>query len=675
MAVAAEGFDNFFSFALIDRRGDGLNSIHLEGSTLRELIHGRAEEVGLNESMGAALGVHAGARLNLRSLTQDQWFQTFDPTAEVVPAGPTIAARVAGVARSAEDVSDAPDPFLLLTPAFYDRYHTEIGSCRCTVLVRALPGAVPDVIQHLKVIYPDAEITPAEDLTARIADTVSLQRRAWLLIALVTGVAATATLWQSATRVGRAMSSGDGARRALGSTQRDLSVGRLLVVVPAVVGGALVAIGVAYSLSPLAPLGLTKLAEPSPGLRFETEVLMLGALAVTLAAGLVTGAAVLWTGRRRMNRGASVSVRRPELALGRRLALGPGRAAILGVSIATIGIVGALTVDHSVRHVLDTPALYGADFDVSNMLDSGADKRALAEQLGTDPDVEATGLVWVQRQSSTALSVVGPGGTVEVSPAALESVKGTIAIAQTRGQLPRRPDEVALGNEVMQQLGVGIGDRVTATGSLGTRDLTVIGDSLDPGGDLVGSGFAMTLEGLATLVEPVIHGTVARFVPSADATALAQRYEALGFTPVTPPSEVGHIGELGGLPSRIAQLLSLIGLAALINAAVVTVKVGRRELAIHRALGFTPAQVIGAHLWQGVLAAVGGVAVGGAAGFMVGRAIERRLIIDVGAIPATRLPFAVWPALAVAGAVCLVVSACAGVFAARSRPVDALRAE
>ena len=69
-------------------------------------------------------------------------------------------------------------------------------------------------------------------------------------------------------------------------TRRERRFGRLLVITPPIVVGAAAALGIAYVLSPLAPVGLTRLAEPSPGLRWDPGVVVPGVfivLAVALA--------------------------------------------------------------------------------------------------------------------------------------------------------------------------------------------------------------------------------------------------------------------------------------------------------------------------------------------------------------------------------------------------------
>jgi hypothetical protein len=343
--------------------------------------------------------------------------------------------------------------------------------------------------------------------------------------------------------------------------------------------------------------------------------------------------------------------------------------------LATAGIVGGITLEHSINHVLVTPALYGADFDAANLLDSGSDKRAIGEQLAPDPEIDAVGLVWVQLPSAPMVHVVGPRGEADVNPNAVERIKGAISIKVTQGRPPGRADEVAIGRSLMQQLGASVGDQVTAVGSKGPLKLMVVGDNLDPGVDIAGQGFGMTVDGLGTLVDPSIGGTIARFAPGADQPALLERYSELGLTPVTPPSEILHVGQLGGLPGRVGLLFALLGIAALINAIVLTVRSGRREVAIHRALGFTSRQVLRAHLWEGAVVAVSGVVIGGAIGIVVGRAIDRQLIVNVGGIADIVVPSILWIAAFVIATTTVFAFAIAGTLALRNAPGYELHAE
>jgi hypothetical protein len=206
-------------------------------------------------------------------------------------------------------------------------------------------------------------------------------------------------------------------------------------------------------------------------------------------------------------------------------------------------------------------------------------------------------------------------------------------------------------------------------------EFVIVGELLNPGVDSTGGGFELTIDGLTTLLTPDVRSAAVRFAPHADHAAVILRHPDLNIVPVAPPSEVGNIGELGGLPARVAQLLALLGVAAMINAIVVTVANGRRQVAIHRALGFTSAQVVGAHLWQSALVVIAGGTAGGAAGFIVGRAIHHELVDNVGAIADTVIPTALWAVTASVLVVGLVAGCVTSFLALRSRPGAVLRVE
>ena len=101
-----------------------------------------------------------------------------------------------------------------------------------------------------------------------------------------------------------------------------------------------------------------------------------------------------------------------------------------------------------------------------------------------------------------------------------------------------------------------------------------------------------------------------------------------------------------------------------------------RDLAVARALGFTPRQVAAAVRWQGLVSAAAGAEVGLVAGVIAGRVVWTNLADDIGAVVAVRVP--VWTIPAVV-AVRLVVTLAATWWPARRarllRPAQVLRAE
>ena len=73
----------------------------------------------------------------------------------------------------------------------------------------------------------------------------------------------------------------------------------------------------------------------------------------------------------------------------------------------------------------------------------------------------------------------------------------------------------------------------------------------------------------------------------------------LGWQPVTPPSKVSNLAEIGSVPRLLAIALAALGLAGALHALLVAVSRRRRDIAIARALGFTPRQARTAVCWQG----------------------------------------------------------------------------
>ena len=57
----------------------------------------------------------------------------------------------------------------------------------------------------------------------------------------------------------------------------------MVALLPAAVGGALLAVVLAYALSPLMPVGIAREADPDLGLSFDPLVLGVGFVAVALA--------------------------------------------------------------------------------------------------------------------------------------------------------------------------------------------------------------------------------------------------------------------------------------------------------------------------------------------------------------------------------------------------------
>ncbi len=668
---AAQG--QFFAFAVVAQRGESDTFVPVHGKKVN-FASMAADEVVVEESTWAALGVDLGESLSLATLNQEQFEESLEQNSEIAPKGPTVSAKVVSVGRLPDGVSDAPDPMMFFPPAWFAVNRDRIGNCVCTVRVTAERQHQDAVIAALKLVYPSSSVAPTEDLGARINESVSLQRRAWLFIAASIWVATMIATAQAALRLRRALQTEDSTWFALGMTKRQRRLSVLLTLAPAAVGGALGAVVVAYVCSGMAPVGITRKAEPQPGLRFDETVLIPGAALVMVSAGALFVATILVPASRQ--RRALVNTRfGPTGWLGTTLLSGPGRGGVVGVILALAGLVTALTMQLSINRVLTTPRLYGANFDASNFAVDGRSKGRVAEVLAHDPDIEAVALVWEPLESEDRVRVVGKAGTASVLVRTFETKKDSITIVSTKGRFPVAEHEAAVGAAVLRQIGANVGDRVKLIGPRGSTEMQVVGDNFDPGENEAGTGFATTLEGLRRVSEPVISGIVVRYAPGADRTLVNARHPEAALEPVTPPGEVRHIGELGGLPTKAAVLLSILGAVALLNTSVLTVRVGRHAVAVSRALGLTTGQVIRAHVWQGLATGAISATIGGAIGLAVGRTIQQRLVTDVGAIPELVIPVSLGSVAAGGLLVCLACAFGSGCVAAKRKPSVSLRTE
>ncbi len=125
--------------------------------------------------------------------------------------------------------------------------------------------------------------------TASVEASIHPQAIGWWILAALAALVGLAVLGQALARQSIAEGEDYPTMAALGMNRRQLvilGVARNLVVA---VAGAAGAVLVATALSPIAPLGEARVAEPSTGIAFDTLVLPLGGLAtvvVVLALGI-----------------------------------------------------------------------------------------------------------------------------------------------------------------------------------------------------------------------------------------------------------------------------------------------------------------------------------------------------------------------------------------------------
>ncbi len=75
----------------------------------------------------------------------------------------------------------------------------------------------------------------------------------------------------------------------------------------------------------------------------------------------------------------------------------------------------------------------------------------------------------------------------------------------------------------------------------------------------------------------------------------------VGFRRVEPPGNLDSLQQVGDIPWYLAGVLSVLGLAGLGHALVTALRRRRIDLAIGRALGWTPGQSSGVLAWQALM--------------------------------------------------------------------------
>jgi FtsX-like permease family len=646
----------------------------------------RADELVVNEAMRDAVGAEIGDRLSLVSLTPEQ-FDVVRRTEDFPsPAGPTQQVRLVGVARTAEDVSDAPAPVLIVTPAYYERHGRAIAADH-TLGLRVDEDRTPEIEDRVRSRF-------GEDvwIAARIEDGLAVDVNGLRAFAVAAALAGLVALGLAFVRQADAMSEQHHHRRALGMTSHQLMASGVAAGLPVALGGALVAAAGAVVGGPFAITGLARQAEPGHGPWLDAALLP-GVVAVGLVV-LVIAAAASWLAvvrgptdeplvPVRPSRGARfLAGLPPPVAVGVRMALHTGRGptalpsgpALAGAAVGVAGVIAALTFGSRVDHLLATPKLWGADYDAIVTTVEDAPAEETAERVARDPDVTAVALVdWSQ------LSVPAGREQLPIEAVTVRGYQGVIRPVLVDGRAPGAPDEVTLGGEVLHRLGADVGDTVEA--GEGVR-LRVVGQYLQPAEDSANSGMLLTPEGFEAVAESDQSRVLVRFAPDADTVAALERLRNMGEqVEVTAavhdaPSNIDNLDELGALPAALAVFLALLATISAVHVLVSTTRRRRRDLAVLRVLGFGSGQLRGTLRWQALTVAAVGSVIGVPAGVIAGRRIWSALASSVGVVDDWSFPWlTVALVVPLALGVAVVLAIPPGRAAARLSPGRVLRAE
>jgi hypothetical protein len=698
----------------------------------------RPDEMVATTTAARLAGWHLGETVRFGAVSLAQAAAGANPLT-IKPVARFSAKLVGIVVFPTQVVNDDVDRFptyVLMTPALTDRLTTSLAYPSYGLRLEHGNADVAAVEREIIQLLPRGSVytfhvtsvTEGEVERASKPEAIALGvfgAITALVALLIGGLAVSRGLWED---------SGDlEVLRALGADPRTLRWGAILGPLGSVVVGALLAVGVASALSPLAPIGPPRQVDPAPGLSFDWTVLGTGAAVLVVGLGVLTVALAYRRGmRRRLGEWVEPAQRRSSLAnvaarsglsapavTGLRFSLETGsgrtavpvRSALLGGVLAVVVVVATVTFGSGLNTLVSHPDLYGWNWNYAIDSPSGSDVPPIAVQLlEHDRDVAAWsgfGFANVQIDGQT-VPVLLAKANAELGPPILS------------GHEVEAKNQIVLGAATEAALHTRIGETVVASyGSpkdfpvyvppthllvVGTATMPAIGASgaLHPS---MGTG-AVIAQGIEppafkralTQPDPNLNGpsvVVVRLrsrvgagaglallqgvaeaadrVMAADPQGVGDTYSVLG---VQRPAEIVNYQSTGDTPAILAAGLAAGAVVALAITLAASVRRRRRDLALLKTFGFTRRQLAVTVAWQASVAALIGIVVGVPIGIALGRWLWVLFAREIYAVPEPTVPvFQVVVVALTALVLANLVAAVPGRMAARTPTALVLRAE
>lgn len=568
----------------------------------------------------------------------------------------------------------------------------------------ALNAKLPKALRANGFGYALVTKTTARDERDRIDRSLAPITAALFVLAAAAAAISVATLGLVLAREASRARNDQLAWWRLGLTTRARAAVIAVPLAIAIGAGLLVAVGGAWLLSPIAPVGTVRSVDPSPALEISGLV-WLGVVALTAVfAALVTLVAFRSSRHVGARRGRTPSSsirrllrisRRPEVDEGIRAAYGTNRGAGLVVTLAGSAVavfLAALVFGTSLSALTSTPVSYGWPWDlaaIGNFGFGGFDIHKVGATLDHRSDVRS----WTALGFSSAILV-----DHEAVPALYTVDKrSTLDVPIIRGRLPIAADEVALGSRTAAELHLALGDKVTVAGfEVASRRATVTAivvlPSLGPfQADRAAPGRGILIPEAMVKKLSVRRGVAfvgIELAPGVDRTAaLAGLRDEIGpwdptgypvlrySNPIRPP-EIINARSVRVAPLLVGGLLVFAATIGLAVAIVISVRARRREMAVLRTLGFTSRQLRVSVRVQALAMMLGGFVVGAPIGIAVGHIAWRAFASELGVVTVTSTPVGWIVATGVGGAVIAALAAARPArVAALTKPAVTLRAE
>lgn len=504
--------------------------------------------------------------------------------------------------------------------------------------------------------------------SGEVERSIHLQALAfWVLAGVLTLVAVT-IIAQVESRSTHAESEDLPIVAALGATRSQRFTAALAPRISISVIASITAVLTAAALSPLAPIGLARIAEPSAGFHVDPLVVLLGAVGVMVLIPLLTVPAC-WAAARRHAAsigavgGATTGRHEPLLAraaanisptaaTGVRFAVETGggrdsvpvRSTVLGVTLAVGVLAAALTFAASLHHLLTVPRLYGVVWTTQlTNYGSGPDLAPEAERLRERPDVEAVAV------GETGIPSKVNGEALNVL--LLDSDDPTALPPLLEGHQAEADRDIVLGGRTLRDLGVAVGDTVEVQiADLTPAQFTVVGSVVMPSSPQsnLGEGAVISRAGVLSLGAPadaLAPDLFVRTTPGADLDAIvatlptgADDGTGVLALPLDAPSDVVNFGRVDALPALVAGLVAVVAASTLAHTLLSAARRRRRDLAVLKTIGFVDGQVRAAVRWQALTLVSMALLVGVPLGVVVGRWAWVTLADQLGVLPVAVIP-------------------------------------
>ena len=660
-------------------------------------------------------GVHLGTVITIPMFAAAQQQAVLNSTGpNPATHGPTITLRVVGIEASATEFPTGINP--AGTSATYDLYTSQAFATQLT------PRLAPYYEYFVDLANPAAQgqkfkktVTAMNVLNQVQLDTPSAlevgaihpQAIGWWVLAVLAALAGIAVVGQALSRQVLVESEDSATLVALGVTPRQLGVMALAPAAVAAVAGGLGSVAIAYLVSPLAPAGVARDAEPSSGFAFDTWVLVVGGLSTIVVVGLLAAWPAIRAGRvhrdellptqpSTVSRRLSSAGAPPSAIIGVRHALerGSGRSAapvataIFGTVLAVAALCGTALFAASLSRLSSDASLYGDNYQV----------------IVYAPDTESS-IAEVEKTPGIAAITIGTSSPIEVNNTytmsfVTASLRGPQLLSVVDGRLPTTPGEIALGAATMHQARLHVGSRarflvgqptskprsillrvsgVVAFPTGVADDQTGLGD----GADLSLSMFCPS-PGSPERCPLVVgshnsFGLLVGVVPGAAGRAAVAKLDAdfpgSTATPVEPTGLI-NFGQAVDFPLIFGVMLAIFGVATLAHLLVVSIPRRRPEMALLKSLGFVRRQVVATVYWQTATVTLLGLAVGATLGIAVGRPVWRAFARNIGVVPVPILNVAT-TVLLLAGVVltAALLALAPALAAARTQPGEVLHTQ